>query len=154
MAMVWRDRIAASNILDGLINHFNGRRRMKPTQVRVGLALLGKVLPDLQAIEYRGEMDLNVIHGAPISADQWAKDHVIDGEAKEIAAQSAPKPPSAPVQPTSSDASSAPQSASQAPADPISLAAAMAQEQGPPWRIGSYVNPAPKPDPGSLRLDT
>lgn len=136
------------------MRHFSGRRKMSSTQVRVGLALLGKVLPDLQAVEHYGELDLNVIRGNPIDQSQWAKAHVIDGEAQEV---SKPAPSSAPElvsAPSSSTNESPNESASQAPVDPISLAAAMAQEQGPPWRSGSYANPAPKPDPEDLRLDT
>lgn len=45
-----RDKIAKSKILNRLIRHAEGVEDMKQTEVNAGLALLKKVLPDLQAL--------------------------------------------------------------------------------------------------------
>lgn len=46
-----RDKIANSNILNYLIEHAQGVRKMSPTQVHAGLSLLRKVLPDLASVD-------------------------------------------------------------------------------------------------------
>lgn len=46
-----RDKIAKSNILNRLVRHAEGLEDMKQTEVNAGLALLKKVLPDLQPID-------------------------------------------------------------------------------------------------------
>ncbi len=43
-----RLKIKNSNILNALIEHVEGKREMSATQVTAGVALLKKVLPDLQ----------------------------------------------------------------------------------------------------------
>jgi hypothetical protein len=52
-----RVKIQNSNILNALIEHVEGRREMSGTQVTAGVALLRKVLPDLNHnhIEGSGE---------------------------------------------------------------------------------------------------
>jgi hypothetical protein len=45
-----RVKIQNSNILNALIEHVEGKRDMSSTQVTAGVALLKKVLPDMQAI--------------------------------------------------------------------------------------------------------
>lgn len=49
-----RQKIAQSAILASLIAHVEGKRPMKATQVSAGIALLKKVLPDLQAVQVTG----------------------------------------------------------------------------------------------------
>ncbi len=44
-----RVKIQNSNVLNALIEHANGKREMSSTQVTAGIALLKKVLPDMQA---------------------------------------------------------------------------------------------------------
>ena len=44
-----RVKIQNSNILNALIEHVEGKREMSATQVTAGVALLKKILPDLQA---------------------------------------------------------------------------------------------------------
>jgi hypothetical protein len=56
-----RGKIKNSSILNALIEHFQGEREMSATQVRVGLGLLKKVLPDLQSVTI-GEDAANPIH--------------------------------------------------------------------------------------------
>lgn len=50
-----RVKIQNSNILNSLIEHVNGKREMSATQVTAGVALLKKVLPDLQSIQHSGD---------------------------------------------------------------------------------------------------
>lgn len=57
-----RLKIQNSNILKVLIQHAQGERDMSATQVTAGIALLKKVLPDLQAIELSGDPDNPVQH--------------------------------------------------------------------------------------------
>lgn len=49
-----RVKIQNSNILNALVEHVEGRRDMTSSQVTAGIALLKKVLPDLQSIEHSG----------------------------------------------------------------------------------------------------
>lgn len=64
-----RAKIANSNILNALIEHVEGRREMTSTQVTAGIALLKKVMPDLQHTEHTGEdggpMKLIIKTGVP-----------------------------------------------------------------------------------------
>jgi hypothetical protein len=55
-----RVKIANSNVLNALIEHVVGQREMSSTQVTAGVALLKKVLPDLQSVEL--ETGANGIH--------------------------------------------------------------------------------------------
>ena len=45
-----RDKIANSNILNNLIEHAEGTKKLEPSQVTAAIALLKKVLPDLQSV--------------------------------------------------------------------------------------------------------
>ena len=49
-----RVKIQNSNILNALIEHVDGKRDMSASQVTAGIALLKKVLPDLQSVEHSG----------------------------------------------------------------------------------------------------
>ena len=49
-----RVKIQNSNILNALIEHVEGARDMSGTQVTAGIALMRKVLPDLQAMTIEG----------------------------------------------------------------------------------------------------
>lgn len=59
-----RDKIRNSKILDMLIGHAVGSVDMSQTQVTAGLALMKKVLPDLQSVELTGDSEapLTVVH--------------------------------------------------------------------------------------------
>lgn len=52
-----RVKIQNSNVLNALIEHVEGRREMSGTQVTAGIALLRKVLPDLQTTQVTGADD-------------------------------------------------------------------------------------------------
>jgi hypothetical protein len=52
-----RVKIQNSNILNALMEHVLGLREMLPTQVTAAIALLKKVLPDLQAVQLSGPED-------------------------------------------------------------------------------------------------
>lgn len=49
-----REKIRNSNILNALVEHVEGKRDMSSTQVTAGVALLKKVMPDLQSTALTG----------------------------------------------------------------------------------------------------
>lgn len=49
-----RTKISNSKILNRLIDHVEGKCEMTQTQVSAGIALLKKVLPDLQNVQVQG----------------------------------------------------------------------------------------------------
>lgn len=57
-----RVKIQNSNVLNALIEHAEGTREMSSTQVTAGIALLKKVLPDLQAVTLSGDPDRPIKH--------------------------------------------------------------------------------------------
>lgn len=54
MSDAHRVKIQNSNILNALVEHVEGKRKMDPSQVSAGLGLLKKVLPDLSSTEHSG----------------------------------------------------------------------------------------------------
>lgn len=50
-----RTKIANSQILNRLIEAANGKIEMTPTQATIGLGLVKKILPDLQATQISGD---------------------------------------------------------------------------------------------------
>ncbi len=52
-----RIKIQNSQILKCLIQHSEGTREMSQTQVTAGIALLKKVLPDLQTVKHEGSTE-------------------------------------------------------------------------------------------------
>jgi hypothetical protein len=54
MSDAHRVKIQNSNILNALIEHVEGKRDMAASQVTAGIALLRKVLPDMQAVTVEG----------------------------------------------------------------------------------------------------
>jgi hypothetical protein len=61
-----RGKIRNSSILNALIEHFEGKREMSDTQVRVGLGLLKRVLPDLRPVttEFSSRIKLTYVRSA------------------------------------------------------------------------------------------
>ena len=59
-----RVKIQNSNVLNALMEHTVGKRKMSSTQVSAGIALLKKVLPDLSNVEVSGDQEnpLEVAH--------------------------------------------------------------------------------------------
>jgi len=55
MSDAHRVKIQNSNILNALLEHVDGEREMSSTQVTAGIALMKKVLPDLQAVTVSGD---------------------------------------------------------------------------------------------------
>jgi len=70
-----RVKIQNSNILNALIEHAVGKRDMTATQVTAGIALLKKVLPDLQAVQVSGdpESPVHMVHTINLVAGVAAK---------------------------------------------------------------------------------
>ena len=57
-----RVKIQNSNVLNALIEHANGKREMTASQVTAGIALMKKVLPDLQSVELKGDAENPIVH--------------------------------------------------------------------------------------------
>lgn len=55
MSDAHRVKIQNSNVLNALMEHVEGKREMSATQVTAGVALLRKVLPDLQSTTLLGD---------------------------------------------------------------------------------------------------
>lgn len=73
-----RVKIQNSNILNALIEHIEGTREMGASQVTAAIALLRKVLPDMQSIEHSGEVVATyVLRSAPVSktVPEWQEQH-------------------------------------------------------------------------------
>lgn len=64
MSEAHRVKIQNSNILNALIEHVVGEREMSSSQVTAGVALLKKVMPDMQTIEHMGQVGLVVKLGS------------------------------------------------------------------------------------------
>lgn len=62
MSSEHRVKIQNSNILNALIEHVDGKREMSATQVSAGIALLRKVLPDLNSTTIAGDPDSPIVH--------------------------------------------------------------------------------------------
>lgn len=52
-----RVKIQNSNILNALLEHVDGKRKMTSTQVTAGIALMKKVMPDLSSVAVSNEDD-------------------------------------------------------------------------------------------------
>lgn len=65
-----RGKIANSNILNALIEHVDGKRDMSATQVSAGIALLKKVMPDLQAVQHSGQVE-------HVNASEMSDDEIV-----------------------------------------------------------------------------
>ncbi len=70
-----RTKIANSQILNRLIGHVEGSVDLSATQVTAGVALLRKIMPDLETHRLEGEVTTNVISHKPLSPEEWAKAH-------------------------------------------------------------------------------
>ena len=57
-----RTKIANSKIFNRLVDHAEGKIEMTQTQVQVGLALMKKILPDLQSVSISGDPENPVKH--------------------------------------------------------------------------------------------
>jgi hypothetical protein len=55
MSDAHRVKIQNSNILNALIEHAEGQRKMSSTQVQAALGLMKKVLPDISAVQISGD---------------------------------------------------------------------------------------------------
>lgn len=68
-----RDRIDAAKTLKRLADHLDGKADLSATQVQAARILLGKVIPDLKAIEHSGEVAQKV-HAVIVPAKQLESD--------------------------------------------------------------------------------
>lgn len=70
-----RAKIQAAQIINRLHNHLMGKVDLTAAQVSSAKVLLGKVLPDLQAITLEGDVTHYAVATKPLSADEWAAKH-------------------------------------------------------------------------------
>lgn len=69
-----RSKIANSQVLNRLIAHVTGDPILEPSQVTAAVALLKKVMPDMQSVEQKSEVTVrNVVEmPAPVkTVDEW-----------------------------------------------------------------------------------
>ncbi len=64
-----RVKIQNSNILNALVEHVEGKREMSSTQVTAAVALMKKVLPDLQATQISGDAENPLVINVNIGGD-------------------------------------------------------------------------------------
>lgn len=57
-----REKIQGSLIINRLQDHVTGKVDMSPSQVNAAKTLLGKVIPDLKAVEHSGDPDNPMNH--------------------------------------------------------------------------------------------
>lgn len=50
----WKDKIQASQIINGFVKHFKGELELSASQIKVGEILLRKTIPDLARQELTG----------------------------------------------------------------------------------------------------
>lgn len=81
-ADVVRDRIRSAKLESRMLDAFNGKIKLTPTQLKAGEILMRKIMPDLSATELSGEIDNKhrVVSGTPLSDVDWEKQY---GEAVE-----------------------------------------------------------------------
>ena len=69
-----RSKIANSQVLNRLITHVTGSPILEPSQVTAAVALLKKVMPDLQSVESKSEVTVRNVVRLPnpkATADEW-----------------------------------------------------------------------------------
>jgi len=59
-----KDRIRASQLLNRLNSFANGECELSPAQVQAAKIVIGKVIPDLKAMELSGQVDSRVLVSA------------------------------------------------------------------------------------------
>lgn len=74
-----RAKIQAAQIINRLHKCVMGEVELSSAQVSSAKTLLGKVLPDLQAVTLEGEVTQNVVSAKPPTAEEWAAQHA-DGD--------------------------------------------------------------------------
>ena len=84
-----RVKIQNSNILTCLIEHVTANREMSATQVTAGIALLKKVMPDLQITQLTGDAD------QPIETRTRVEHCIVDAAADRVADNPDARPPEA-----------------------------------------------------------
>ena len=64
--------IKASQLLNELIKYVEGKRPMTAAQVNAAKIVIGKYIPDLQAITMTSEVSVrNVISDEPLTEEEW-----------------------------------------------------------------------------------
>jgi hypothetical protein len=69
-----RTKIANSQVLNRLISHVTGKPILEASQVTAAVALLKKVMPDLQSVESKSEVSVRNVVRLPspkANVDEW-----------------------------------------------------------------------------------
>lgn len=81
MPDAWRQKISISMLTNRLQDHVKGECDLSQTQVAAARILLGKVAPDLQAVQHSGDAENPILHDVQIrpqlSRAEWEKRHVL-----------------------------------------------------------------------------
>lgn len=70
-----RAKIQAAQIINRLHGCVMGKVELSPAQVSAAKTLLGKVLPDLQAVALDANVTHNTVSAVPLSEQEWAEQH-------------------------------------------------------------------------------
>lgn len=72
-----RSRIQAAKLMDRLHACVMGEIELSATQVAAAKTLLGKILPDLQAVDMQSTTDntVRILAEKPMTSEEWAKSH-------------------------------------------------------------------------------
>lgn len=78
------ERLQVTPILQRVRRASLGLEKMSGNELRAAEMIISRCIPTLASVEFFGEVDLNVIQGTPIKSEDWAKAHVIDGQAETV----------------------------------------------------------------------
>lgn len=76
-----RAKIKTTQLINRLMTHVMSKAPLlDASQVNAAKALLSKVLPDLQAIDLKGETTNThyVVNAAPLTEEEWASEHAAE----------------------------------------------------------------------------
>lgn len=80
-----RDEIQSEKIINRLSNHVFGKAKMTNSQVRAGLGLLAKTLPDLQSIDLSGNLGVRTtIVRTPLTEAEMVAKHKVEMPAETV----------------------------------------------------------------------
>jgi len=72
-----REKIRASQLINRLTDHVDGKVELSASQVTAALGLLKKCVPDLAAINHTGEVQHSYVIGIPeaLNVETWEQSH-------------------------------------------------------------------------------
>lgn len=81
-----RARIKASQLINRLQGHVDGKVKMDATQIQAARILLDKVLPNLSSTDINANVAHRdyVVSAKPMSEEAWAAEHEVDDAADQL----------------------------------------------------------------------